>query len=251
MRITPTFVLNRLRQLAVTVRAAITPDANDTFTVFELLDASRRAKIPRIQLADLLKLLAKDKQIDRVQLRASPRGNASGSTAEMVALSSMTAAMKPKQILEFGTFDGASAWHLLNNASSDCSLTTIDLPAGKKVEGSSDVIFQGEAGSREYLPDDPRVRLVEVDSRHWEPDVANVDLCFIDAGHSYECVKSDTEKAFKIMRPGGLVVWHDAVWRRDGYEVNRYLRELRAQGRDVRLVRVSPFDYCGLAVLLV
>ena len=41
--------------------------------------------------------------------------------------------------------------------------------------------------------------LVEVDSRTWEPDTPGVDFCFIDAGHTYECVKNDTEKALKVI----------------------------------------------------
>jgi hypothetical protein len=53
------------------------------------------------------------------------------------------------------------------------------------------------------------------------------------------------------MRPGGVIVWHDASWRRDGYEVNRYLRELRASERDVVLLEASPLDLCLLAALVV
>jgi len=58
------------------------------------------------------------------------------------------------------------------------------------------------------------------------PDpLANTDLCFIDGGHSYECIKADTETALKILAPNGVIVWDDYAWFVDG--VSQYLTELR------------------------
>jgi len=34
-------------------------------------------------------------------------------------------------------------------------------------------------------------------------------MVFVDAGHTYRYVKSDTEKALKMLRPGGVILWHD------------------------------------------
>jgi predicted O-methyltransferase YrrM len=168
----------------------------------------------------------------------------------MAALSALVAAKRSKNILEFGTCDGCSTWHLWANSSPDTIITTIDLPCGVKVIGSTDAGLQG-VGRRRFLPDDPRVRLVETDSRLWAPDIpGGVDFCFIDAGHSYECVKNDTEKAFSVLKNDGVVLWHDATWKDDGYRVNKYLLGLIDLRYDVKLIKVSDYDYCGLAVLL-
>ena len=35
------------------------------------------------------------------------------------------------------------------------------------------------------------------------------DLAFIDGCHAYNYVKSDTQKVLSVMRPGGVVLWHD------------------------------------------
>ena len=49
---------------------------------------------------------------------------------------------------------------------------------------------------------------------------------FVDGAHAYSYVKSDTEKALRMIRPGGVIVWHDfspacpGVW--------KYLGELAA-----------------------
>jgi predicted O-methyltransferase YrrM len=168
----------------------------------------------------------------------------------MTILASLVALTQPHRLLEFGTCDGASTWHLWANAPSDAQITTLDLPAGTKVAGSSDYNCQGIT-QRPLLPNSPRVRLIEIDSRDWKPDLQAVDFCFIDAGHSYECVKNDSQKALSVMRPGGLVLWHDAVWRKDDYAVNDYLKELRATKRDVVLLGAGPYDYCALAALKV
>ena len=51
------------------------------------------------------------------------------------------------------------------------------------------------------------------------------DLVFIDGGHSYECIKADTETALKILAPNGVIVWDDYAWFTGG--VSQYLTELR------------------------
>jgi len=159
-------------------------------------------------------------------------GPGSGSIAEVVALSAVTAALKPKSILEFGTHDGFSAWHLWAN--SEAEILTIDL----------------HRQARPFLPRDSRIRLLELDSRQWEPAPHDqFDLCFVDAGHDYECVRNDSENALRCLRPGGTILWHDATWRRYGFAVNRYLHELRLLGKDVRLLKTGFYDYCGLAIL--
>src|SRR3712207_7586966 len=40
----------------------------------------------------------------------------------------------------------------------------------------------------------------------------SIDLVIVDANHSYDFVKADTEKAFAMLRPGGIIIWDDYVW---------------------------------------
>jgi predicted O-methyltransferase YrrM len=217
-----------------------------------LLASVRCCDIPVIDFESVVSRLQKVSggPIDRVVLHPKLRGIGSGSVGEMAALSALVAAKRPKSILEFGTCDGCSTWHLWANSGPDTLITTIDLPSGVKTIGSTDPGLQG-VGKRPFLPDDPRVRLVETDSRLWAPEIpGGVDFCFIDAGHSYECVKNDTEKSFSVLKNGGVVLWHDATWKSDGYWINKYLLGLIELGYDVKLIKVSDYDYCGLAILL-
>jgi predicted O-methyltransferase YrrM len=217
----------------------------------DLLVAVERAGIPTITLPTLLGELSRDELPAGSAVRVHPNvtSSGSGSVGEMTALSAIVAAKRPHAVLEFGTNQGCSTWHLWANASPECEIVTIDLPSNVKVEGSTDLGIQGVT-ARPFLPKDNRIRLIETDSRQWHPDLrTKIDLCFIDAGHSYECVRNDTEKALKLMADDGLVVWHDAAWKRDGYGVNKYLKELGSSARDVRLLSIGPFDYCAIAVM--
>jgi predicted O-methyltransferase YrrM len=224
--------------------------AHTTTHLYELLRSVHQAGLPTIELGKLVEQLATLRPWPLPVARVHPRiiGDASGSAGEMTALAVLVAAVRPRCILEFGTHAGCSTWHLWANAP-DAHITTLDLAPSTRVAGSTDLTAQGVAG-RPFLPADPRIRVVEVDSRLWTPDLDQVDLCFIDAGHSYECVRSDTEKALEVLTPEGLLIWHDATWTRDGYGVNRYLHELRQAGQPICLLRLSLYDYCGLAVRL-
>jgi predicted O-methyltransferase YrrM len=49
------------------------------------------------------------------------------------------------------------------------------------------------------------------DSKRFDetPHLGKCDLVFVDGSHAYSYVKSDSEKALRMLRPGGLLLWHD------------------------------------------
>jgi len=52
------------------------------------------------------------------------------------------------------------------------------------------------------------------------------DLIFIDGSHAYSYIESDTQKALKMIAPGGLILWHDYRGSRRAPDVFRYLNTL-------------------------
>ena len=57
-----------------------------------------------------------------------------------------------------------------------------------------------------------RVCQIYCDSRNWDTShypEGFFDSALIDGGHTEEIVASDTRKAMRLVRPGGLVLWHD------------------------------------------
>ncbi len=44
----------------------------------------------------------------------------------------------------------------------------------------------------------------------YSPWHGKVGLCFVNAAHSYEYVKSDTENTFRMLADDGIILWHDS-----------------------------------------
>lgn len=60
----------------------------------------------------------------------------------------------------------------------------------------------------------------------WSPHVGRAGLVFVDGSHAYDYVRKDSETAMRLVRPGGVVLWHDyGVWP----GVNQALEELDAR----------------------
>ena len=56
-----------------------------------------------------------------------------------------------------------------------------------------------------------KVHLVVADSRTVDPPPAPLELLFVDGDHSYEGAKADFERWSEFVRPGGQLLFHDAV----------------------------------------
>ena len=69
---------------------------------------------------------------------------------------------------------------------------------------------------------------------------------FVDGSHSYEYVLSDTEAAWKMVKPGGLILWHDydSRW---WPGVTRALNQL--QGRDPRFAALRHVENTALCFM--
>ena len=59
-----------------------------------------------------------------------------------------------------------------------------------------------------YCKDEPNFTLLNANSWNVKmPD--HIGMVFIDANHSYEGVKKDTENVFRQINPGTIIFWHD------------------------------------------
>jgi predicted O-methyltransferase YrrM len=83
----------------------------------------------------------------------------------------------------------------------------LDLPPEETREYKAGSIFR-ESGYRD------RITQLFGDSRSFDFTAwyGTVDLVLIDANHTYPFVKTDSENALRLVRPGGLVLWDDYVW---------------------------------------
>jgi Methyltransferase domain len=129
------------------------------------------------------------------------------------------------------------------NAPVDAEIFTLDLaPARRQAHARS--LGMGDFPEYEVgahfvgHPAAPRIHQLFGDARDFDPAPfrASLDLVFIDANHTYDFVRLDSEHALAMVRPGGLIVWDDYVWTERAPEcagVTRYVNEL-AVTRPVR-----------------
>jgi predicted O-methyltransferase YrrM len=154
---------------------------------------------------------------------------------ELIPLLELARLTGAKTALEIGTGSGGTTWHLAANLGSNGEVLTVDLPiqADENEYSPARIATVRPTASRLgcYFKDTPeaaRISQLLMDSRELSSkDVGQeVDIVFIDGAHAYEYVKSDTELALSLLKPGGLVVWHDYFVFHPDYGVRRYLHNL-------------------------
>ena len=144
--------------------------------------------------------------------------------------------LRPARHLEFGTWDGTGACYCLEE--SNAHVWTINLPQGEIVDGhpaysSSPAVvpngarpltqlngvdvYQTDAGpfiGHRYRSAGfaDRVTQIYADSREWDTTEFTTgffDTVLVDGGHSEDVVLIDTRKALSVVKPGGVILWHD------------------------------------------
>ncbi|VTZ51655.1 conserved hypothetical protein [Methylocella tundrae] len=126
------------------------------------------------------------------------------------------AAIKPKTVVEIGTARGGSLFLLSCVSDPNARLVSIDLPAG--LYGGGYPAWKGFI-FRRFVGRSQTLHLIRGDS-HKEATFdktvnalndSPVDVLFIDGDHSYEGVKKDYLRYRTLVRPGGLIVFHDIL----------------------------------------
>jgi predicted O-methyltransferase YrrM len=178
----------------------------------------------------------------RIHEPISRDGNVS--LLELLVISRLVAARQPELIFEIGTFDGRTTLNLAANTKGQ--VLTLDLPASEidstrlPIDPSDANYIDKPASGARFKGREEASRITQLlgDSASFDftPWYGKVDLVFIDGAHSKEYVLNDTEKAQRLLRPGGgIILWHDYDASFDG--VTLALHELAAGG--LQLARVE------------
>ena len=122
----------------------------------------------------------------------------------------------PRAVVEIGTSLGGSFFLFTRVAAPDATLISVDLPGG--TYGGGYFATRGRL-LRSFARARQRVELVRADSH--DPKTLErtkrllagraVDFLFVDGDHTYEGVRSDYEMYGALVRPGGLIAFHDIV----------------------------------------
>ena len=158
-----------------------------------------------------------------------------GGTSNLEAFVLASLAAQSRTIFEFGTCTGRTTWLLARNAaqslpagsSPEPKVHTLTLPpeahASYRVSTKDSVTdtkraLEESAYTTFYYtdtPEQPRINQLFCDSKCFDerPYIMNgqgtCDMIFIDGSHAASYVASDSEKALKMLAPGGIILWHD------------------------------------------
>ena len=147
--------------------------------------------------------------------------NGNISSYEIMAICSILAEHGPKNLLEIGTFDGNTTLQMAFNTPDDAIIHTLDLPSESirthQPVLKSDIQFieDQKKQKRKFEESSVAYKIHQHFGDSTQCDFSqftkrgSLDFIFIDGGHSYECVQSDTENALKVLAKGGMILWHD------------------------------------------
>jgi len=136
---------------------------------------------------------------------------------DMLYVCAVARHIRAREIFEFGTYLGRTTYHLALSQDAK-NVYTLDLnplenhsdkKLGRAVKSVHQLGLQGcffRNHSGECV-----VHQLHGDSRTFDytPYLNLMDFIFIDGGHSYELIQNDTLQAFKMLKPGGVIIWHD------------------------------------------
>lgn len=210
--------MNLLHKLATMALSRTNrPKSDRTVKFSELLHGPASESI---QLPLLPTLPEKADQIERF----------AATVVERLVLGALVRREQAKRIFEIGTFRGITALSMAANAPQDAVVWTLDLPPELSVDVVAEKYYSSNPTSgfrklaqakaarhvgiafREY-PGPCRIEQLFGDAASFDfSTYAPIDLFFVDGCHEYEAALRDTQSAWKSLRPGGLIVWHDFVW---------------------------------------
>ncbi len=165
-------------------------------------------------------------------------------------------ARNPSVILEIGTAKGATLLGWCRMASR--KVVSVDLPGGIHGGGYPEA---KRRLYREFVADRPDValHLIQADSHQVstrelaEQAMAGdkIDVLFIDGDHTYGGVKADFDLWSPLVRPGGLIIFHDILPHKHvaGCEVDKLWAELKTRFATIEFVENADQGWAGIGVM--
>lgn len=142
--------------------------------------------------------------------------------------------LSPQKVLEIGTARGGTLYLWTQAATDDAVIVSVDLPGGDfgGAYPESRIPFY-----ESFARPSQKLHLLRCDSH--EPETLRsvqaifgkepLDFAFIDGDHTYEGVKADFSLYGPLVRPGGLICFHDILRRDDQPDIRvyRFWQEIR------------------------
>jgi predicted O-methyltransferase YrrM len=141
---------------------------------------------------------------------------------ELLAIAVICKKSQPKRIFEFGTYTGVSTLVMAMNTPEESRIFTLDIDPASRDNHEHGMGIGGFAPfelGQSYKNTEYEGKITQLLGNSLTFDfkdlMSTIDLVFVDADHSYRFVTADSENAFKLIRPGGIIIWDDYVWHDD------------------------------------
>ena len=150
-----------------------------------------------------------------------------------------------REILEIGTFLGHTCENICRVTHRDARITTVDitkeiLPEGLEYQ-DHEILDEQDSGREIALKHEYKVNEIKAFSDDFfASNTQTFDAIFIDGDHSYEQVRKDTENALRVLKPGGILIWHD-VYNKDG--VGDHKCQAEPNHNDTRIFLEQEFPF--------
>ena len=173
---------------------------------------------------------------------------------EFCALLDILNAKRPKSVLEIGTNRGGTLYLFGRFATQDAKLVTVDLH------------IQNARSLSSFVRDQQQIVLIEGDSTY--PAIIDrikgefpnkVDFLFLDGDHSYTGITKDFQNYAPMVKPGGLIAFHDIVEDNEtrygvvtgGWSggVPRFWNEVKSSYKNAEFIKDRIQDGLGIGVL--
>ena len=172
-----------------------------------------------------------------------------GGTSDLEAWILAVLSKRARLMFEFGTASGRTSYLWARNSPSGARVVTLTLSptetaAYRREEGDAEsdtrnALDESRFSAFYYTGTPVASKITQLygdskafDERPWE---AQCDLVFVDGSHARSYVESDSRKALRLARPGGLVLWHDYR----GPVLPGVYETLNALARELPLVHIA------------
>ena len=210
-----------------------------------LQDAAKARSFPGLVFRDYMKLAGRGRWLsksmeelfpdfrgDRIVVEHVTSEGIATPLDELAYLALVTKIVRPAAIFEIGTFRGRTALNFALNSPPDCTVFTLDLPpegghaeATDEAHAADRALIHASAPGADYRGKDVEHKIEQLYgnslSFDFSPYFGRMDIVFVDGAHHYEAAKSDSENALRMLRPGGLAIWHDFANYGDYNDVTR------------------------------
>lgn len=177
--------------------------------------------------------------------------------SEIIELANLFAQRQPKSVVEIGTANGGTLFLWCRMAHPEATVVSLDLPGG--IHGGGYPYWMSWV-YRRFPIASQKLHLLRGDSHNPEmfarlksvlPGDGKVDFLFIDGDHTYGGVKADFEMYSGLVRPGGLIVFHDICKHAEtvNCQVDLFWQEVRNGRRAHEFVENANQGTCGIGVI--